>query len=88
MTPSDVMALIAVWNRRNREDGYAIHAEDVSIEVSTLTGEVYGKTRASNSLRHLVDQRLLKETAWNRFAMTKAGERFCEAMRKMGLVEL
>ena len=87
MTPTDVMALVGLWRRQSREGEYLIRAEDVSIEVSSMTGETYGRTRAQNALRRLVEQKKAKEKAWDSFLLTKAGENFCIALQKMGLCE-
>ena len=85
MTPNAVQALIGLWRRVEKEESNLFHAEDVAVEVALHTGKTFGKTRALNALRSLVDLKMVKESKWNGFSITVKGKKFCEALQEMGL---
>lgn len=89
MTPMEIMTLVGLWRRQHHDGTYAIFAEDVAMEVASTTGGVFGKTRAENCLRKLVDKKLVKKTRWEgSYLLSKAGEEVCAALKSMGLREV
>lgn len=87
MTPTQVLVLVGLWRRLHR-DGSDVFAEDVAIEIASTTGGTFGKTRAENCLRQLLEQKLVKKGRWDRsYALSKGGEKVCYALKSMGLRE-
>lgn len=84
MTPTQIKALIGLWRRLLTDvDAYA---EDVSLEITTSIGGVFGRVRAENSLRQLKEMNLVKEGQWpDSYRLSRAGDLFCETLEKLGL---
>ena len=84
MTPTQLKALIGLWRRLLTDvDSYA---EDVSLEVTSTIGGMFGRVRAENCLRQLKEQNMVKEGQWpDSYRLSRAGENFCETLEKLGL---
>lgn len=83
MTPSQIQALIGMWQLQNKNGGDRVYAEDVAVAISLCVGTKFGKARAASALRALQDMKFVKETAWHTFKLTKKGRVLCRAVGDM-----